>query len=157
MMLGIYYENLRQVYNNLTDVLINDDMSYYSSNLQDNLNINNKTFFLMNSLAIKKVNAVWRFLLQPAFNDLLNNLSTSMSDDINMRRVLYIVVFSLFIAVIMLGYFIFIIPHQVITHKDVYNAKNMLSIVSIEVLADLNNIKKLLNIQVDSGNVGGAH
>ena len=111
-----------------------------------------QTFFLMNSDHMKDLDAAWRFLLEPALLDVFSSLHSTIVDDVNLKRMIYIVLFTCFILLIILLYLSIIIPHQLETHKSVYDTKNILSIIPIEVVAGLKNIQKILNIKVSEGN-----
>lgn len=155
MLMTSYYRKIRSLDNNLTDLYrINNDINFrnIAKGVQDNIKIKEDTFYLINSEEMKDLNIMWKYLIKGSFNDTLTSLHNEMIKDLDMKRLVYIINFTCFIGLIISLYFLFIIPHQVATHKSIYDTKNMLSIIPIEVLAELKNIQKLLNIKMDNEN-----
>lgn len=137
-------------------------------------NINTKsntydTLYIFNENSIRNLGLLNRFMIRPAYEALKQKLESSITNSLNTFRLIYIIVLSIFISGILFIYmflwrpfenrlnatviFIFIIKIKKIFFESnkiyifqIYKTKNMLSIIPKEVLANLTNIHKLLDI-----------
>ena len=126
----------------------------------DTLSDENKEIFIMN-MPIQNFNDDTHFhlvvmfinIFHPNYSKLMNAMIDAANKSINNTRLIFISTISVFIGLIFLYYTLVFLPFQVKLNQTIYKTKNMLSIIPKEVLASLNNIQHLLNINNHQKNV----
>ena len=113
--------------------------------------INNKTvifrmdLFNMNKTHFK-LNLIFINIIQQYIYEERNLTFISITSSISNGHVIYIVLITIHILIIMLSVFFFWIPKIKYMNIEIYKAKNILSIIPIQILASLPDIKILLNL-----------
>jgi hypothetical protein len=126
----------------------------------DTLSGEDKEIFIMN-MPIQNFNDDTHFRLvvafinifHPNYSKLMNAMIDAANKSINNTRLIFISTISVFIGLIFLYYTLVFLPFQVKLNQTIYKTKNMLSIIPKEVLASLNNIQHLLNINNHQKNI----
>ena len=91
-------------------------------------------------------NILFIHLIIPYINVLSNNLSGAILKGLKNNKLLYIILTCFYIAV-MISIYIFIwLPFQTNLSQTIFKTKNMLTIIPKEVLSELSNIHKLLDL-----------
>ena len=70
----------------------------------------------------------------------------SIENQINRREIIYIILIGCHCALIFISILFFLVPRIKSMNSEIFQTKNMLTIVPVQILASLPNIKKLLNI-----------
>lgn len=87
------------------------------------------------------------FVVSPAFDSLINILHSSFLDILDNLKIIVIIMYVVCILFILFNYFFYWKRFELNLDQTIYKTKNMLSIIPKEVLASLDTIHKLLNIQ----------
>lgn len=105
---------------------------------------------LFNSLTHTKLSFYFSFLIKPAFNDMISLLEEGIMNIIN--EIKYDIYFCTYftIGVLVILYFVGWITFIKKLNVSIYKTKNMLSIIPIDTLSSVWNIKQLLDIDIDS-------
>ena len=85
-------------------------------------------------------------IFHPNYSKLMNAMIDDVSSNSTKTRLLLLCIPSVFIGAVLLYYVLVFLPFQIQLNQTIYKTKNMLSIIPKEVLASLNNIQHLLNI-----------
>ena len=92
------------------------------------------------------VNIMFIHLFLPFVNTLINELKICISRGIKNTKITYIVLICFYISVIFTFYIFIWMPFQNNLSQTIFKTKNMLNIIPKEVLSELNNIHKLLDL-----------
>ena len=94
-------------------------------------------------------------IFHPTYSKLMNAMLDDVRNNFNNTTLLLLCIPSVFIGIVFLYYILVFLPFQIQLNQTIYKTKNMLSIIPKEVLASLNNIQHLLNINKHQKNVNG--
>ena len=113
----------------------------------------NKEIFIMN-MPIQNFNDNTHFKLcvlfinifHPNYSKLMKAMIDDVRNNFNKTSLLFLCIPCVFTGIVFLYYVLVFLPFQMQLNQTIYKTKNMLSIIPKEVLASLNNIQHLLNI-----------
>lgn len=95
--------------------------SIINNNNNDIPNNNLDPFSIFNENSIRNIGLVNRFLLRPAYEALKTQLETTINDSINTFKTIYIIILSIFLAVIFIFYLFVWIPFENALNTTVIN------------------------------------
>ena len=94
-------------------------------------------------------------IFHPTYSKLMNAMIDDVRNNFHNATLLLLCIPSVFIGIVFLYYVLVFLPFQIQLNQTIYKTKNMLSIIPKEVLASLNNIQHLLNINKHQQSVNG--
>ena len=104
---------------------------------------------MFNSDTHKKLSFFLRFLIKPAFNELIKQTTKGIDNDIN--KIENIIYFGIFCVMggLLIVFIVLWIPFIKKVNTSIYKTKNMLTIIPRDVLASVWNIQQLLEINTN--------
>ena len=97
-----------------------------------------------------KLNSMFLHIIFQYINKERDITINTISNSINNRHINCIILIAFHFFIIFMLILFYWIPKIKLMNNEIYQTKNMLSIIPIQILASLPNIKKLLNIAIKS-------
>ena len=124
----------------------------------DNLNLkNNQTLIFRMNLFNKEdihqiLNIIFINIIYPYINKERNLTLNSISKSINNGHIIYIILIVCHCSFVIVSILFYLIPEINKLNIEIYKTKNILSIIPVQILASLPNIKTLLKISIKNNN-----
>jgi hypothetical protein len=134
------------------------ELNNYNSWNDDNLDLkNNKTLiFRMNLFNMEdihhKLNIIFINIIYQHINKDRNLTLNSISKMINNGHIIYIILVVCHCSFVIISILFYLIPEINKLNIEIYKTKNILSIIPVQILASLPNIKTLLKISLKNNN-----